>query len=74
MEACVGARLLATPGVMKGFLQHRCGILTTPLSVERGRMALHQASLPRLDPAAVAAARVAREEFYGPAGVRMTAP
>jgi hypothetical protein len=37
-------------------------------------MVLDQASMPRLDLAAVAAARVARREFYGPAGVRMTAP
>jgi hypothetical protein len=59
---------------MNGFLKQRRGLLTTPLRVERGRMVLDQASMPRLDPAAVAAARVARQEFYGPAGVRMTAP
>ena len=74
MEACVGARLLATAGEMNGFLKQRSGLLTTPLRVERGRILLDQASTPRLDPAAVAAARVAREEFCVPAGVRMTAP
>ena len=74
MEACVGARLLATAGEMNGFLKQRCGLLTTPLRVERGRIVLDRTSMPRLDPAAVAAARVAHEEFYGPAGVRMTVP
>jgi hypothetical protein len=48
-------------------------LLTTPLRVERARIVLDQASPPRLDPVAVAAAWVAREEFYVPASVRMTA-
>ena len=74
MEACVGARLLATAGEMNGFLKQRSGLLTAPLRVERGRILLDRASGPQLDPAAVTAARVGRAEFYVPAGVRMTAP
>lgn len=63
MEACVGAKLLATAGEMNGFLKQRSGLLTTPLRIECGRMILDQPSMPRLDPAAVVAVRVAREEF-----------
>ncbi len=74
MEACVGARLLATAGEMNGFLKQRRGLLTVPLRVERGRLVLEQAAMPRLDPAAVAAARVAREEFHHSAGIRRAAP
>lgn len=70
MEACVGARLLTTAGEMNGFLKQRTGLLTTPLRVERGRIALDQALPPQLDAAEVAAARVAREEFRMPASVR----
>jgi L-Ala-D/L-Glu epimerase / N-acetyl-D-glutamate racemase len=73
MEACVGAKLLATAGEMNGFLKQRSELLTEPLRVERGRIKLDQASMPQLDQSAVAAARVAREEFRMPAGVRMTA-
>ena len=74
MEACVGAGLLATAGEMNGFLKQRSGLLTAPLRVEHGRILLDQASRPRLDPAAVAAARVGGAEFYVPASVGMTAP
>ncbi len=73
MEACVGAKLLTTAGEMNGFLKQRNGLLTTPLRVERGRIALDLAAPPQLDTAAVAAARVAREEFRMPAGVRSPA-
>lgn len=69
MEACVGAKLLATAGEMNGFLKQRSGLLTTPLRIECGRMILDQPSMPRLDPAAVVAVRVAREEFRRSAGV-----
>src|ERR1035437_384135 len=73
MEACVGARLLTTAGEMNGFLKQRQGLLTTPLRVERGRIQLDEASMPQLDPAAVAAARVARADFRIPTTIRMTA-
>ena len=63
MEACVGAQLLPTAGEMNGFLKQRNGLLTTPLRVERGRIHLDQASVPQLNPSALIAARVAREEF-----------
>ena len=49
MEACVGAKLLTTAGEMNGFLKQRNGLLTTPLRVERGRIALDLASPPQLD-------------------------
>jgi L-Ala-D/L-Glu epimerase len=70
MEACVGAGLLRTAGEMNGFLKQREGLLTAPLRVERGRIQLDQ-TMPKLDPSAVAAARVAREEFRMPAGAGM---
>jgi L-alanine-DL-glutamate epimerase-like enolase superfamily enzyme len=73
MEACIGSKLLTTAGEMNGFLKQRHGLLTNPLRVERGSIQLNPASMPRLDPAAVAAARVAREEFRVPAGARITA-
>jgi L-Ala-D/L-Glu epimerase len=66
MEACVAARLLQNAGEMNGFLKQRSGLLTTPLRVERGRIQLDK-TMPALDPGAVAAARVAREEFRMPA-------
>jgi L-alanine-DL-glutamate epimerase-like enolase superfamily enzyme len=72
MEACVGTRLLTTAGEMNGFLKQRQGLLLNPLRVERGSIRLDPASMPQLDPAAVAAARVAREEFYLPARTRST--
>jgi hypothetical protein len=37
-------------------------------------LVLEQAEMPRLDPAAVAAARVTREEFHHSAGIRRAAP
>lgn len=73
MEACVGAKLLTTAGEMNGFLKQRHGLVTDPLRVERGSIQLNAASIPRLDPQAVAAARVAREEFRAPASVRTPA-
>ncbi len=73
MEACVGARLLTTAGEMNGFLKQRSGLLTKPLRVERGRILLEQPSMPQLDLAAVAAARVARAEFRMPASARSPA-
>ena len=68
MEACVGAQLLTTAGEMNGFLKQRQGLLTTPLRVERGSIQLNRAAMPQLDPGAVAAARVAREDFRISAG------
>jgi hypothetical protein len=65
---------LATAGEMNGFLKQGVGLLTAPLRVERGRIWLDQAFRPRLDPAAVAAARVGRDESYVAAGVGATAP
>jgi L-alanine-DL-glutamate epimerase-like enolase superfamily enzyme len=73
MEACVGAKLLATAGEMNGFLKQRSGLLATPLRVEHGRLTFDQASMPKLDPEAVAATRAAREEFRMPASVRSPA-
>ncbi len=73
MEACVGAKLLATAGEMNGFLKQRRGLLTDPLRVEHGSIQLNGTSMPKLDPQAVAAARVAREEFRAPARIRTTA-
>lgn len=63
MEACVGSKLLTTAGEMNGFLKQRHGLLTSPLRVEQGSIQLSPASMPQLDPDAVAAARVAREDF-----------
>jgi hypothetical protein len=73
MEACVGSKLLTTAGEMNGFLKQRHGLLTTPLRVERGSIQLNGASMPQLDPQAVAAALVAREEFHAPARIPTTA-
>jgi hypothetical protein len=73
MEACVGAKLLTTAGEMNGFLKQRHGLLINPLRVERGGIRLDPASMPRLDPVAVAAARVARVEFKVAARQRSTA-
>jgi hypothetical protein len=73
MEACVGAKLLTTAGEMNGFLKQRQGLLTNPLRVEHGSIQLNGTSMPKLDPQAVAAARVAREEFRAPARIRTTA-
>jgi len=73
MEACVGAKLLTTAGEINGFLKQRHGLLINPLRVERGSIRLDPASMPRLDPVAVAAARVARVEFKVAARQRSTA-
>jgi L-Ala-D/L-Glu epimerase len=73
MEACVGSKLLTTAGEMNGFLKQRHGLLNTPLRVERGSIQLNGASMPQLDPQAIAAARVAREEFRVPARIPTTA-
>ena len=73
MEACVGAKLLTTAGEMNGFLKQRHGLLINPFDVERGSIQLNPASMPQLDPVAVAASRVVREEFRVPAKQRGTA-
>jgi L-Ala-D/L-Glu epimerase len=73
MEACIGSKLLTTAGEMNGFLKQRQGLLTRPLKVERGSIQLKGTSMPRLDPEAVAAARVTHEEFRMPAGAQARA-
>ncbi len=63
MEACVSAKMVTTAGEMNGFLKQRRSLVSTPLRVDHGCLQLDLASPPSLDANAVAAARVAREEF-----------
>jgi len=73
MEACVGSKLLTTAGEMNGYLKQCRSLLLNPLKVERGSIRLNAGWQPQLDPEAVAAVRVAREEFHVPAAMRRAA-
>ncbi len=63
MEACVSAKMVTTAGEMNGFLKQQRSLVSTPLRVDHGCLQLDLASPPRIDANAVAAARVAHEEF-----------
>jgi L-Ala-D/L-Glu epimerase / N-acetyl-D-glutamate racemase len=63
MEACVSAKMVATAGEMNGFQKQLRSLVSTALRVEHGCLQMDLASPPSLDAGAVAAARVAREEF-----------
>lgn len=63
MEACVARGRIDNAGEMNGFLKPAARLLKTPLEFDRGAIVLAPGYRPELDPTAVAACTVARQDF-----------